>query len=215
MNSDPENTGSEPCFAHLLVDGHVVDPDTARDVARFRKSERQRLYGLRKDLAAADRHLMSETVSAKLNEVVGDVSNKIIATYWPIRAELNLRNWMTDVHSRGATVALPAVVARDQPVEFHQWSPGCKMQRGIWNIPVPEEARSVSPGVIIAPLLGVDDNRYRLGNGGGYYDRTLASMNSDRLVIGVGQPFARMKTIFPMPWDIAMDVVILGDGTHW
>ncbi len=72
---------------------------------------------------------------------------------------------------------------------------------------------AVTPDIVISPLLGVDDALYRLGNGGGYYDRTLARLTGPRLVVGVGHGVARMATIFPMPWDVPMDVVLLGDGT--
>ncbi|WP_035522575.1 5-formyltetrahydrofolate cyclo-ligase, partial [Hoeflea sp. BAL378] len=149
----------------------------------------------------------------RLDEVLGEVSGRVIAAYWPIRGEINLRPWMTAASARGAHVCLPVVVEKNQPVEFHRWTPESAMAKGFWNIPVPAAADPLVPEVVIVPLLGVDDQGYRLGNGGGYYDRTLARLAGDVLAIGVGQPFARMRTIFPMPWDIPMDKVILGDGS--
>jgi 5,10-methenyltetrahydrofolate synthetase len=71
----------------------------------------------------------------------------------------------------------------------------------------------VVPDVVIVPLLGVDDALFRLGNGGGYYDRTLVRLPGPRRVIGVGYGFSRMTTIYPMPWDVPMDVIVLDDGT--
>lgn len=87
------------------------------------------------------------------------------------------------------------------------------MERGIWNIPVPASGRRAHPDIVVSPLLGVDKACFRLGNGGGYYDRTLAALDPQPQVIGVGFPDCRMPTIFPMPWDIAMDVVVLADGS--
>jgi 5-formyltetrahydrofolate cyclo-ligase len=204
---------SSPCFAHLLINGQPVDPQTRKDVAQFRRAERQRLMGLRKQLSAADLKQQSARVIAALDRLIGDVAGQVIALYWPIRGELDLRGWMRDLEGRGAKIALPVVITRDAPVAFHHWTAGCAMTRGIWNIPVPAEPVPLTPDVVVSPLLGVDARGYRLGNGGGYYDRTLAALPAKPLVIGVGHDFCEMPTIFPMPWDIAMDRIVLGDGS--
>lgn len=197
----------------MLVDGHVIDPQTWKDVSAFRKAERTRLYAARQKVPLEDRRGMAAEISARLTEILGDVSGRTIAVYWPIRGELNLHPWMVETSERGAQICLPVVVAKNQPVEFHRWIPGSSMAKGIWNIPVPSEAVAVQPDVVIVPLLGIDEEGCRLGNGGGYYDRTLARLPGDLLTIGVGQSFSRMKTIFPMPWDIPMKRVVLGDGS--
>ncbi|MBU4529989.1 MAG: 5-formyltetrahydrofolate cyclo-ligase [Hoeflea sp.] len=207
-----EMPGSEACFAHLLVDGHVVDPQTWKDVSLFRKAERRRLYAARQGVSPAERKDMAAAISSRLTEMLGDISGRTIALYWPIRGEINLRAWMVEAASRGARICLPVVVEKHQPVEFHRWTPDCAMAKGFWNIPVPANGEPLVPEVVIVPLLGVDEQGYRLGNGGGYYDRTLAQLPGDLLSIGVGQSFARMKTIFPMPWDIPMKRVVLSDG---
>lgn len=213
MAEDESDTGSEVCFAHLLVDGHVVDPQTASDVARFRNAERGRLYQLRKQVPSASRAKIAGTVANLLDEEIGPVKGLSIAAYWPIRGELNLRDWMVSCHSRGATVGLPVVTKKNEPVEFHQWSPDQDMIRGVWDIPVPREDIHIQPDIVIVPLLGVDQERFRLGNGGGYYDRTLSRIADTTRIIGVGHDFCQMDTVFPMPWDIPMDKVILSDGS--
>ena len=213
MNEHDSDSDSAPCFAHLLVDGHVVDQQTATDVGRFRKSERQRLYKLRKQVPLEQRRSQAGVVAELLDSQIGDVAGVSIAVYWPIRGELDLRDWLTRCNSRGATVLLPVVVQRDRPLEFRRWTPACKMRLGTWNIPVPDAADTGTPDIVISPLLGVDRDRFRLGNGGGYYDRTLAAMSGKPRVIGVGQQFSMLQTIFPMPWDIPMDTVVLSDGT--
>lgn len=210
-----DRPGSPPCFAHELVAGQPVDPDTRRDVARFRRAERARLLILRRAMPQDERTAQAAVIADLLDDLLLPGPKQVIAAYWPIRSELDLRGWMIRAHRRGARIALPVVVTRDQPLEFHEWTPRCAMTRGIWNIPVPANAVPLRPDVVVAPVLGIDRDRYRLGNGGGYYDRTLANMNSTPHIIGLGQDFARIPTIFPMPWDIAMDSVILGDGTVW
>ena len=210
MNDD--HGGEKVCYLDDIVAGHPVDRETRRDVARFRKSERERLYGLRKALSAADNQAQATQIAAALDALLEDMNGRIIAVYWPIRGEMDLRDWMVRAHQRGARIALPVVVEKAAPLAFHRWEPGAQMTRGIWNIPVPAEARPTVPDVVISPLVGVDAQNFRLGNGGGYYDRTLAALPKKPFVIGVGHHFCRIETIFPQPWDVAMDQVIIADA---
>lgn len=208
-----DSNDSSPCFAHSLVDAHVVDAQTRHDVAVFRNSERKRLYELRKQQSLDSRKRMAEHIMGRLDRVLGNLSGKLVATYWPIRGELDLRQWMTSISEDGATVSLPIVVRKNQPVDFHKWTPSTKMVRGYWNIPVPVDANKITPEIVIVPLVGVDGEKFRLGNGGGYYDRTLARLPKETIIIGVGQSFAKMNTIFPMPWDIPMHQVLLAEAS--
>lgn len=211
---DGDTGGSAPCFARDLVHGHVVDRETWRDVSRFRAAERTRLLALRRAMAPAQREAQTRRVTDALDALLGDVSGQAIAAWWPIRGELDLRGWMAEAHARGARIALPAVVGPDLPLAFRRWAPGCAMVRGLWDIPVPvpDPAEAVAPDIVLVPLLGVDAAGYRLGNGGGYYDMTLAAMPVRPRRIGIGQDFCRVPTIHPQPWDVPMDVVLLGDG---
>lgn len=103
---------------------------------------------------------------------------------------------------------MPVVVARNAPVEFWQWTHGAAMQRGFWNIPVPAERRVVAPEVLLIPLIGYDAAGYRLGYGGGYYDRTLAATAPRPLCVGIGFDDTELATIHPQPHDVPMDVIV-------
>lgn len=205
--------GSSACFAHLLVAGQPVDPETARDVATFRRAERERLMERRRAIRACARVAMTSTLSSALHDLVRPRPDLRIAVYWPIRGEPDLRGWMGQAHAAGAKILLPVVVRKDAPLIFREWSPGCTMERGIWNIPIPSDGGEFTPDTVVSPLLGVDDACFRLGNGGGYYDRTLAGLDPLPRVIGVGFSDCAIRTIFPMSWDIPMDIVILADGS--
>ena len=209
-----EDRGGEPaCFAHRLVDGHPVDPEAARDVARFRKAERARLMEARRRISSSDRAEMTATLIGALDTLVAPQPDMRIAVYWPIRGEPDLRDWTKRAHAVGATVLLPVVVEKAAPLVFRAWRPGCKMERGIWNIPVPAEGPEMTPDIVVSPLVGVDEECYRLGNGGGYYDRTLARLDPLPRVVGTGYPDCRIPTIFPMPWDVPMHDIVLADGS--
>lgn len=212
MSSSSDDAGGEPpCFGHRLVDGHPVDCETARDVARFRKAERRRLYALRKAIPVAERESRSLAIMAGLDTVVGPLEGRRIAVYWPIRGEPDLRPWMRKAHGAGARILLPVVESKGRPLVFRYWHPGCPMILGVWDIPVPDGTGTGIPDTVIAPLVGVDRDGFRLGNGGGYYDRTLVRLDPRPLLIGVGFAAASMDTIFPMPWDVPMDTVVLDD----
>jgi 5,10-methenyltetrahydrofolate synthetase len=213
MSDDTDRGGEAPCFAGMIVGGHVVDPVRARDVARFRRAERERLTARRRGLATDERRRMEAAVTAALEAALPLAPGAVVSGYWPIRGELDLRSWLAALDARGVKVALPVVAARGAPLVFRRWRPGARMVRGAaWNIPEPAEGEALTPEVVIAPLVGVDVLGYRLGNGGGYFDRTLAGL-SPREIVGVGPDFARIPTIHPMPWDIPMTLVVLGDGT--
>lgn len=214
MTGNDETGGTSPCLARQLVGGHVVDPDVWRDVTRFRKAERARLYACRRKMPQAAQAEQAERVADVLDCLIPDPTGRVIAGYWPIRGEMDLRRWLARMHGADAQPVLPVVTDRGQPVVFHAWEPGARMTRGIWNILVPAAPRPLTPDIVVVPLLGVDDACYRLGNGGGYYDMTLAALSPRPLVIGVGQDFCTIPTIFPQPWDVPMDHVLLGDGTR-
>lgn len=206
---------SPPCFAHELVPGEagfeVCDKQTELDVTRWRKGERQRLIAARLAIPVSRRAAVARRIIEALDRLVDPAAGPVIGLYWPFRGELDLRGWMRAMSDGGAQMALPVVVEKAKPLVFRRWDPQCKMERGVWNIPVPADDRRVVPDIVIAPLVGVDHACYRLGYGGGFYDRTLAALDNNPLVIGCGHPVARIETIFPLPHDVPMHRVLLGE----
>ncbi len=202
---------SPPCFLHELTPEFRPQPfrsDAWSDVARWRKAERKRLIDQRLVIKAAQRQVKSDRIAALLDLTIGKFSGRIVGTYWPFRGEPDLRNWGIKVIERGGRIALPVVIRKDCPLEFRIWSPGDPLERGVWNILVPGRGPSVQPHVVVAPLVGFDQEHYRLGYGGGFFDRTLAAMPRKPLVIGVGYAESRLSTIYPQPHDIPMDVIV-------
>lgn len=184
------------------------EPAAWPDIARWRKAERERLIAARLAIPADERSALSTTIAEELDRIVGDVAGRIVSLYWPFRGEPDLRLWMASLVERGGTPALPVVVEKARPLVFRAYCPGDRLEKGVWNIPIPAEGDPVIPDITIAPLVGVDPQNYRLGYGGGFFDRTLASLPRKPLVIGVGYAMQRIPTIHPQPHDIPMDRVV-------
>tara|TARA_R110000751_G_scaffold189187_2_gene295171 strand:+ start:34038 stop:34862 length:825 start_codon:yes stop_codon:yes gene_type:complete len=217
--SDPVGGfSSSPCFAHDVeqaADGsfYVFDAEQHRDVMRWRKAERERLLTERLAVSAEQRQQWSAAIAHHIAET-SDFENKIVSFYWPFKGEPDLRPLMNVVMEKGGSCALPVVVAKAMPLEFWSWKPGEPLDRGVWNIPIPASKNRVTPDIVMAPFVGFDPDHFRLGYGGGFFDRTLAAMDSKPLVIGLGYSMAAVKTIFPQPHDIPMSVIVTENGVQ-
>ena len=217
------NFASPPCMAAEVDPGYfdplAVDPEQARDVARWRTAERKRLRETRQTLSSHKRKATGEALMAGLKRILAvhsaGTGDGVVAFYWPIKDEPDLRSLMAKMHASGCRIALPLVETRAAPLVFRLWTPETRMERGHWNIPVPpRDAPAVMPDVVLAPLLGWDSEGYRLGYGGGYFDRTLAALSPRPFSIGVGLAAAQLPTIYPQPHDIPMDVILTERGTE-
>ncbi len=212
MSAAEGQFASPPCFLHEL-DPHYVDPQQSIDVMRWRKAERERLIGARVGMDAADRQARMCRIAHHLEIALGAIAGQTVSFYWPFRAEPDLRDLMARVATAGGRVALPVVIARAQPMVFRAWRPGEPLESGVWNIPIPPvSAPEVMPDIVIAPLVGFDPSLFRLGYGGGFFDRTLAAMPRRPRVVGVGYDQAAIPTIFPQVHDIPMDAIVTESG---
>lgn len=181
-------------------------------VTIWRKEQRARLLAERQALPAALRRRMVPLILASIDTHLSDLRGASIGFYWPFRAEIDIRA-LTDYWPEADTVfALPAVIEKRAPLEFRRWRPGDRLTPGIWNIPVPAVRDVVTPDVLLVPLLGHDAAGFRLGYGGGYYDRTLAAMSPRPRTVGIGYACASMETIRPQAHDIPMDSIITEKG---
>lgn len=144
----------------------------------------------------------------KLRDHFPELNNAVIGFYWPIRGEFDFSPLVSDCMTTGAEAGLPVIVHEHEPLQFWRWRPGMQLERGLWNIPVPREADVIQPTVLLVPFVGFDAAGFRLGYGGGYYDRTLPTMTPKPLTIGVGYEFGRLDTIHPQSYDIPLDAIV-------
>jgi hypothetical protein len=119
---------------------------------------------------------------------------------------------MRELDEAGTEVCLPVCVKLGEPLSFRRWTKGAKMERGFWDIPIPADPTEVEPKTLVAPIVGYDGAGYRLGYGGGFFDRTLAKLGSAAAAIGVGFSMFRLETIHPQPHDIAMAAIVTEAG---
>lgn len=176
------------------------------EIRRWRKAERARLIAERMALRGEARARHDVAIANALRDLLSPTM--VIGFYWPIRGEYDARKLVAAFLDQGARAAMPVVVQKGAPLVFRNWHPGVRMESGFWDIPVPAEGEPVVPTTLLVPLVGFDEMGYRLGYGGGYYDRTLASFPAKSLAIGVGYELARLETIYPQPHDIPMSAIV-------
>jgi 5-formyltetrahydrofolate cyclo-ligase len=182
------------------------------EVRHWRVEMRRALIGRRLAMVAVNRRAQGERAKARLVESVELRRFATLGMYWPVRGEIDLRDLAAQHVKNGGRVGLPVVVTESAPVEFWSWRPEMPMSRGVWNIPIPAERELLEPEALIVPLVGFDPQRYRLGYGGGYYDRTIAASRRRPFCVGLGYEEARLTTIFPQAHDVPMDLIVTDGG---
>jgi len=138
---------------------------------------------LRKAMLAARRAVAPETrarwdreIGAKVVQWWRESGVGTVAVYWPLRDEPNLHDCYEELSALGVRLLLPVVLEKDAPLAFAEWTIGEPMVKDAMGVAVPAELRLVEayPPAILVPCLGYNPQGYRLGYGGGFYDRTLA-----------------------------------------
>lgn len=140
---------------------------------------------------------------------------QVVAGYWPLPEEIDVRPLMTNLHLSGHVLVLPVVVGRGQPLIFRRWRPSLALDAGVYGISVPSaEAPEATPGVLLVPLLAFDGEGRRLGYGAGYYDRTLATLRraGDILAIGAAYAAQRVDSLPEEASDQRLDWVVTEEG---
>lgn len=136
---------------------------------------------------------------------------KVLSGYMPMRTEIDPLPAMA---AHQGPVGVPVIVAKASPLRFREWTPGCRLVEGAFRAMIPEEGAWVEPEVLIVPLLAWDRRGYRLGYGGGFYDRTLALLRSRGPVLAVGFAFAaqEVEAVPTDAFDQRLDAVVTERG---
>jgi 5,10-methenyltetrahydrofolate synthetase len=185
------------------------------NLAQWRKGMREELIARRQAAPADARREWSLAISLMLMQALPLQAGTVVGFCWPHKAEYDARPLMRLLRQRGARSALPVVVEKAQPLVFRDWVPGVAMKIGSLGIAYPDGTAQLAPDILLVPLVGFGRAGDRLGYGGGYFDRTLASMEPRALSIGVGFELSRIETSFPQAHDVPLDAIVTEAGLRW
>lgn len=173
-----------------------------------RRALRAEMLARRSALTAEECRLLSARIVAHLTMDLPPRVGSVIGFCWPIRNEPDVRPALGYWRDLGVRGALPVVVAPESPLRFRAWTPDTPMMTDIHGIPTSGEGEWLTPDVLLLPLNAFDAAGYRLGYGGGYFDRTLAALTPRPLCIGVGFEINRVASIHPESHDQPMDWIV-------
>ncbi|WP_250538589.1 MULTISPECIES: 5-formyltetrahydrofolate cyclo-ligase [unclassified Caballeronia] len=154
----------------------------------------------------------NEALASRVEDVLARHAARCVGFYWPVAGEFDARatltRWLAADETRSA--ALPVVVKPHAPMVFHAWRAHAPMKEGRYRIPVPAEEKVVVPELLLIPCVGFDKDRYRLGYGGGYYDRTLAAWpNGERpVMIGIAYESGKCGRLPREAHDMPLDAIV-------
>lgn len=189
-----------------------ANPAATSDAIRTRL--RRECMAARQAMPAALRAAHEACIHALLWEWFAAQPTGSVGFCWPIRAEVDCRPLILRLLAIGWQAAMPVVVARDAPMQFRAWAPEVPMTQDPHGIPVPATQETPLPTVLLVPLVAFDSAGYRLGYGGGYFDRTLAACAVQPITIGVGYALSQIGSVYPAPHDIPLDAVVTEAGLH-
>ncbi|MBC3934831.1 5-formyltetrahydrofolate cyclo-ligase [Undibacterium sp. CY7W] len=173
-----------------------------------RQTLRRDLLAQRRAVPAAQRAAWDRNLQQQLLEKMQTLRPASLALYWPIRAEPDLRAVYAELQALGIQLALPWVVQAQAPLRFLAWQPGDAMEADSYGIPLPaQRSHLLDPAVILIPCVGFNTTAYRLGYGGGFYDRTLAQL-PQALALGIAYPVAACE-FEPDHFDLPMHEMLV------
>lgn len=170
--------------------------------------------------ADARKSLGEAAAQAILDHFLADVprtSGASIAGYFPIRSEADPIPLMSELGQLGHTCALPRVTGADKALRFFRWTPGDKTDEGAFGTQVPvKKAAEIIPDILLIPLVAFDLNGFRLGYGGGFYDRTLEALRAKRpcLAVGIAYSVQEYDTLPQDVYDQPLDWVVTEKGSR-
>ena len=184
--------------------------DLDENSTAWRRALRQEMAARRAALADPEHAALSARIVAHAEAALARPA--IAAFCWPIKHEPDVRALLQSWREAGVRAALPVVVAEHEALRFREWAPDTPLAADRYGIPTPSAGDWLTPDLILLPLNGFDGAGYRLGYGGGYFDRTLAALTPRPLAVGVGFETNRVASIRPQPHDQHLDWIITENG---
>ncbi len=191
------------------------------DKSDEKKTLRQRLLDAR--LAMPDRQVRSDLLQRVMRIWLVGRPDLVIGAYWPIKGEFDplpaLHRWKEDGElidePQPRRIGLPVVDKVHKTLKFHAWYPGCPMEEDAYGIPKPKDTEVIVPTLLFVPCVGYGTGGYRLGYGGGFYDRTLAQLRPKPFTVGLGYTNAYVDDFEPESHDVPLDAILNDNGEVW
>ena len=188
-------------------------PATKADMARAKAGLRQFASKKRAGLSETFRAAASAAAERHFLEKVPVPEGATVALYWPMGDELDCRNLVKALRKRGHPICLPTIIGPDRPLVLRLWEGGEELAPGPFGTSEPgKNSRRVFPDIIVLPLLGFDSHGNRLGYGKGYYDRTIAAMDREPLLVGLAFDVQELEHIPASPHDVPLHMVVTEKG---
>ena len=182
----------------------------SEDNTAWRRERRREMVARRMALSPVHHADLSARI---MSHLLATFSPPAVAAFcWPIKGEPDVRELLLRWMDCGVQAALPVVLAEDAPLAFRAWLPEAPLQPDRYGIPTPVTGEWLVPDLILLPLNGFDAAGYRMGYGGGYFDRTLAAFEPRPLAIGVGFEINRLESIRPEAHDQRLDWIVTEAG---
>lgn len=180
-----------------------------------RKALRRELVARRLALSPGDFARFSACICDHVRDEFAHLARLRVAFCWPIKNEPDLRPlmaaWISDGDPRFSAL-LPVVVGAGSALRFRAWTPASRLVEDEYGIPAPADGEFLVPDAMLIPVNAFDRDGFRLGYGGGFFDRTLAALEPAPLAIGIGFEMARVESICPEPHDHRLDAVVTENG---
>ena len=180
-----------------------------------RRTLRRQLSERRMMLSLNDCEKLSASVRDHVRNNFSELAGRRVGFCWPVNNEPDLRplmlNWI-EIGQTGFTALLPVVIDPGAPLSFRAWTRESPMFMDRYGIPTPATGDFLVPEVLLIPVNAFDVAGYRIGYGGGFFDRTLATIRPPPLSIGVGFELSRVDSIHPEAHDIRLDVMVTEAG---
>ena len=180
------------------------------DLTVLKAAARKAAFALRKPAFDAGQGQAAELLA----DVLAGQGGRVLAGYMAMRTEIDP---LAAMAAHQGPVVVPVIPGAGQPLRFRQWSPGCAMLAGEFGARVPAEGAWVEPQVLIVPLLAFDARGYRLGYGGGFYDRTLEHLRTRHDTLAIGFAFAAQE-VAEVPidgFDQRLDAIVTEKEVRW
>ncbi|MBA2962633.1 MULTISPECIES: 5-formyltetrahydrofolate cyclo-ligase [Ramlibacter] len=174
-------------------------------------------------LALPDRQRRSDLLQRVMRIWLVGRPDAAIGAYWPIKGEFDplpaLHRWKEDGELQGEPqlrrIGLPVVDKLHKTLKFHAWFPGCPMEEDAYGIPKPKDTEVIVPTLLFVPCVGYGAGGYRLGYGGGFYDRTLSKLEPRPFTVGLGFTTGFLDDFEAEPHDVPLDAILNDNGVVW